>query len=131
MAESKKATTRPRRAAKADPEEAVLETIAAMPEPDRAIAERLHAVIRASAPDLTAKLWYGQPAYARGGKGGKVVCFFRGAAVDGERYLTLGFSGEAKLDEGGMWPTAYAVTALTEADEAKVGALVKQAAGSG
>ncbi len=93
MADRKKATndkaTRPRRAAKADGDDAVLATIAAMPEQDRAIGERLHAIIRASAPELTAKLWYGQPAYA---KDGKVVCFFRGAEVGKERYLTFGFS---------------------------------------
>jgi hypothetical protein len=117
--------TRPRRAAKAGGEDAVLATIAAMPEAERAIAERLHAIIRASAPELSAKLFYGQPAYA---KGGKVVCFFRGAEIDKERYLTLGFTGEANLDEGHMWPTSYALTALTAADEARIGALVKQAA---
>jgi hypothetical protein len=103
----------------------VLGLIAAMPDADRAIAERLHAVIRASAPDLTPKLWYGQPAYA---KGTKVVCFFRGAAVDGERYLTLGFSGQANLDDGQLWPTAYALTGLTKKDEARIAALVAQAA---
>ena len=117
-------TARPRRAAKADGEDAVLAVIAAMPPPDRAIGERLHAIIRASAPDLSAKPWYGQPAYA---KDGKVVCFFRGAEVDGERYLTLGFSGKANLDEGHMWPTQYALTALTAAEEARIGALVKKA----
>lgn len=122
---AKKAATRPRRAAKADGEDAVLATIAAMPGPDRAIGERLHAIIGASAPELSAKLWYGQPAYA---KDGKVVCFFRGAEIDKERYLTLGFSGEANLDEGHMWPTAYALTALSPADEARIGALVKRAA---
>jgi len=122
---AKKEAARPRRAAKADGEDAVLATIAAMPGPDRAIGERLHTIIRASAPELSAKLWYGQPAYA---KDGKVVCFFRGAEVDKERYLTLGFSGEANLDEGHMWPTAYALTALTASDEARIGAIVKQAA---
>lgn len=120
-----KKATRPRRAAKAGGEDAVLATIAAMPEAERAIGERLHAIIRASAPELTAKLFYGQPAYA---KNGKVVCFFRGAEIDKERYITLGFTGEANLDEGNMWPTSYALTALTDADEAKIGALVKQAA---
>ena len=129
MAESKKtakeAAARPRPAKKPAGEEGVLATIAEMPEPDRGIAERLHATIRAAAPDLTPKLWYGQPAYA---KGTKVVCFFRGAAVDGERYLTLGFSGEANLDDGKVWPTAYAVAGLTKADEKRIGALVKQAA---
>jgi hypothetical protein len=134
MAEKKKAennkpanneATGPRRAAKADGDDAVLATIAAMPEQDRAIGERLHAIIRGSAPELTAKLWYGQPAYA---KGAKVVCFFRGAEVDNERYLTFGFSSQANLDDGHMWPTSYALTALTAADEARIGALVKQAA---
>jgi hypothetical protein len=111
---------------KASGEDAVLATIADMPDEDRAIAERLHAVIQDSAPELSAKLWYGQPAYA---KDGKVVCFFRGAAVDKERYLSLGFSGHANLDEGNLWPTAYAVVALTKADEKKIAALVKKAAG--
>ena len=122
---AKKAATRPRRTAKADGESAVLSTIAGMSAPDRAIGERLHAIIRASAPELSPKLWYGQPAYA---KDGKVVCFFRGADVDKERYVTLGFSGHANLDDGNLWPTAYALTALTAADEARIGALVKQAA---
>ncbi len=122
---AKQGATRPRRAARAGGEDSVLATIAAMPGPDRAIAERLHAIIRASAPELSAKLWYGQPAYA---KDGRVVCFFRGSAVDKERYLTLGFSGEANLDEGHMWPTAYALTGLTAAGEARIGALVKRAA---
>lgn len=116
----------PAKKPKVDPEEAVLTTIAEMPAADRAIAERLHAVIRASAPDLAPKLWYGQPAYA---KDGKVVCFFRGAEVDGERYLSLGFSGSANLDDGNVWPTAYAVTKLTKADEKRIGALVDKAAG--
>lgn len=107
-------------------EAAVLETIASMPKPDRDIAERLHAVITTSAPDLQPKLWYSQPAYA---KAGKVIVFFRGAVVDGERYLTLGFSGAAKLDDGNVWPTAYAVVKLTKADEAMIAELVKQAAG--
>ena len=103
----------------------MLATIAAMPGTDRAIGERLHAIIRAGAPELSAKLWYGQPAYA---KNGKVVCFFRGAEVDKERYLTFGFGSEANLDEGHMWPTSYALTALTAADESRIGTLVKQAA---
>jgi hypothetical protein len=110
---------------KADGEDAVVAVIAAMPASDRSIGERLHAIIRASAPELSPKLWYGQPAYA---KGGKVVCFFRGAEVDGERYLTFGFSGAANLDEGTMWPTSYAVTGLSGADEARIRALVQQAA---
>jgi hypothetical protein len=116
-------------AAKPTGEEAVLGVIAAMAEPDRGIAERLHAVIRSSAPELVPRLWYGQPAYARPGRGGKVVCFFRGAATDGERYLTLGFSGEATLDDGNLWPTAYAVIGLAAADERAVGELVRKAAG--
>ena len=124
MAESKKAAPRPKKA-KADPEEEVLATIAAMPDPDRAIAEELHATIRTAAPELQPKLWYKQPAYA---KDGKVVCFFRGAAVDGERYLSFGFSGEANLDDGGMWPTAFAITKLSAADAKRIGALVAQAA---
>ncbi|MBS3967319.1 MAG: DUF1801 domain-containing protein [Truepera sp.] len=111
---------------KAEGESDVLAAIAAMPEPDRTISQRLHGVIRASAPELAAKLWYGQPAYA---KDGKVVCFFRAAEVDKERYLTLGFTSSAKLDEGRLWPTAYALTALTAADEARIGALVKKAVG--
>jgi hypothetical protein len=123
--DAKKGSSRPRRAAKAGGEDAVLATIAEMPVPDRALAERLHEIIRSSAPDLTARLWYGQPAYA---KDGKVICFFRGAAVDKERYLTFGFSSDAQLDDGNMWPTAYAVTALSAADEARIGELVKQAA---
>lgn len=113
---------------KKDPTEEVLETIAAMSERDRAIAERLHEIITASAPDLTPRLWYKQPAYARGGAKGTVVCFFRGADVDGERYLSLGFSGDATLDDGGLWPTAYAVTAIGDAEAARIAALVKQAA---
>jgi uncharacterized protein YdhG (YjbR/CyaY superfamily) len=111
---------------KKDPEAEVLEKIAAMTDADRAIAEPLHALIRESAPELTPKLWYGQPAYA---KGGKVIVFFRGADVDGERYLTLGFSGNAQLDDGNLWPTAYAVTGLTAEDEARIAELVRTAAG--
>jgi hypothetical protein len=110
---------------KADGEDAVLAAISAMPDWERAIGERLHEIIRASAPELMARLWYGQPAYA---KKGKIVCFFRGAEVDNERYVTLGFSGDANLDDGHMWPTAYALTGLTPADEERIGALVKQAA---
>lgn len=122
---AKKATDGPRKAAKPDPEVAVLEVIASMPPSDRAICEGLHRVIRASAPELSPKLWYGQPAYA---KGGKVVCFFRGAEIDGERYVTLGFSGQANLDDGHLWPTAYALTGLTDTDEATVAELVRKAA---
>jgi uncharacterized protein YdhG (YjbR/CyaY superfamily) len=110
--------------AKADGESAVLAKIAEMPEPDRVLGERLHAVIRASAPTLSPKLWYGMPAYA---KDGKVVCFFQSAQKFKTRYATFGFNAEANLDEGTMWPTAYALTELTADDEARIGALVKKA----
>ena len=109
---------------KADGESAVLAKIAEMPESDRAMAKRLHAVIKASAPALEPKLWYGMPAYA---KDGKVVCFFQSAQKFKTRYATFGFSDEAKLDEGTMWPNAFALTKLTAADEARIGALVKKA----
>jgi uncharacterized protein YdhG (YjbR/CyaY superfamily) len=122
--ELKAAARRGPRAAKADEESAVLEKIAEMPEPDRAIGERLHAIIKASAPDLSPKLWYGMPAYA---KDGKVVCFFQSAQKFKSRYATLGFSDEANLDEGTMWPSAFALTKLTAANEARIGALVKKA----
>lgn len=112
---------------KKDPTEEVLETIAAMSERDRPIAERLHQVITTAAPDLSPRLWYKQPAYAAGGATGKVVCFFRGADVDGERYVSLGFSGEASLDEGGLWPTAYAVTEVGDAEAEQITALVRNA----
>jgi uncharacterized protein YdhG (YjbR/CyaY superfamily) len=102
----------------------VLAKIAEMPQPDRAMAERLHAIIRASAPGLSPKLWYGMPAYARDGK---VVCFFQAAQKFRTRYATLGFSDRATLDEGDMWPTAFALKELTAAEEAKIGALVKRA----
>lgn len=114
-------------AAKKDPTAEVLETIAAMTDRDRTVAERLHEVITSAAPELSPRLWYKQPAYAVGGPKGKVVCFFRGADVDGERYLSLGFSGEARLDDGGMWPTAYAVTEVDDAAADRISALVKQA----
>lgn len=100
--------------------------IAEMPPADRKIAERLHEVITEAAPDLAPKTWYKQPAYA---KDGKVVVFFRGAAIDAERYLTLGFSGDAQLDDGSMWPTAYAVTDVTDADAERIAALVRTAVG--
>ena len=122
--ELKAAARRGPRADKADGESAVLAKIAEMPEPDRAMAERLHAVIKASAPALSPRLWYGMPAYARDGK---VVCFFQSAQKFKTRYATLGFSDEANLDEGAMWPTAFALTELTAADEARIGALVKKA----
>jgi hypothetical protein len=114
-----------RDADKADGESAVLAKIAELPQPDRAMAERLHAIITASAPALSPKLWYGMPAYARDGK---VVCFFQSAEKFKTRYATLGFSDSASLDEGAMWPTSFALTKLTAADEERIGALVKKAA---
>ena len=109
---------------RADGESDVLAKIAEMPEPERAMAERLHAIIKASAPGLAPKTWYGMPAYA---KDGKVVCFFQSAGKFKTRYATFGFSDEANLDEGTMWPTAFALTELTAADEVRIGALVKKA----
>ena len=106
-------------------ESAVLAKIAELPEPDRAMAERLHAVIKASAPGLSPRLWYGMPAYANDGN---VVCFFQSAQKFDTRYATLGYSDKAKLDDGAMWPTAFALMALTAAEEARIGALVKKAA---
>ncbi len=123
--ELKAAARRGSRAGKADGERDVLAKIAEMPEPDRSMAERLHAVIKASAPALSPRLWYGMPAYARDGK---VVCFFQSAQKFKTRYATFGFSDEANLDEGAMWPTAFALTELTAAAEARIGALVKKAA---
>ena len=114
------------RADKADPESAVLAKIAEMPEPDRAMAERLHAVVKASAPVLSSRLWYGMPAYA---KAGKVVCFFQSSQKFKTRYSTFGFSDQANLDEGAMWPVAFALTDLTAAEEARIGELVRRAAG--
>ncbi|ROT32200.1 iron chaperone [Micromonospora sp. HM5-17] len=113
-----------RRGAKADPEGEVLAKIAEMSESDRTIAERLHNLIKATAPALTPRLWYGMPAYARDGK---VVCFFQSAAKFKTRYATLGFSDEANLDEGTMWPTSFALTRLTADDEARISALVRRA----
>jgi uncharacterized protein YdhG (YjbR/CyaY superfamily) len=112
-------------AGNADGERDVLAKIAAMGAPDRAMAKRLHAIIKASAPALSPKTWYGMPAYA---KDGKVVCFFQGAQKFKTRYATLGFSDAANLDEGAMWPVAFALKKLTAAEEARIGALVKQAA---
>jgi uncharacterized protein YdhG (YjbR/CyaY superfamily) len=112
------------RAGKADGESDVLAKIAEMPEPDRAMAERLHAIIKASAPALSPKTWYGMPAYA---KDGKVVCYFTPASKFKERYATFGFNATANLDEGAMWPTSFALTELTAAEEARIGALVKKA----
>jgi uncharacterized protein YdhG (YjbR/CyaY superfamily) len=116
-----------RRAAggKAEGESALLAKIAEMPASDRAIAKRIHAIIKASAPTLAPKTWYSMPAYAN--KDGKVVCFFQSAAKFKSRYATLGFSDPANLDEGAMWPTAFALKELTAADEARIGALVKKA----
>ena len=110
----------------ADGESAVRAAIAAMSPKDRALAKRLHELIKGTAPDLTPKTWYGMPAYA---KDGKVVCFFRNAGKFKERYAMFGFNDSAKLDEGSMWPVAFAVKELTAADEARIGALVKKAVG--
>ncbi|WP_159847691.1 iron chaperone [Nocardia sp. CY41] len=123
-AELKTAARRGSRAAKADGENDVLAKIAGMSESDRVMAERLHAVVKASAPDLSPKLWYGMPAYA---KDGKVVCFFQSAAKFKSRYATFGFNDIANLDDGTVWPTAFALTKLTAADEAMIGDLVKKA----
>ena len=112
------------RADKAEGESAVLAKIAGMPEPDRVLGERLHAIIKASAPALSPRLWYGMPAYARDGN---VVCFFQSAEKFKTRYMTLGFSDKANLDEGAMWPTAFALKELTAAEEARISALVKKA----
>jgi uncharacterized protein YdhG (YjbR/CyaY superfamily) len=105
-------------------ERAVLEKIAEMAEPDRSLAERFHAIVQAAAPTLSPKTWYGMPAYARDGA---VVCFFQSARKFKTRYATLGFSDEANLDDGSMWPTAFALTALTPADEARIAELVRKA----
>jgi uncharacterized protein YdhG (YjbR/CyaY superfamily) len=111
-------------ARKADGESALLAKVAEMKGPDRAMAERLHAIITASAPELAPKTWYGMPAYA---KDGKVLCFFQSAEKFNARYATFGFSDEANLDDGAMWPTSFALKELTTADEARIEALVKQA----
>ncbi|HUF50638.1 MAG TPA: hypothetical protein VMN60_07395 [Longimicrobiales bacterium] len=108
----------------ADGESDVLAKIAGMQEPDRAMARRLHAIVKANGPVLSPKTWYGMPAYARDGK---VVCFFQSAQKFKSRYATFGFSDEANLDEGSMWPTSFALKELTAAEEARIGALVKQA----
>lgn len=115
-----------RRTAKADAERDVLAKLAEMPAADRVIGERLHRIIRAAAPELAPKLWYGMPAYARDGK---IVCFFQGAYKFKARYATLGFNDPASLDDGTMWPTAFALTTVTDADEARIAVLVKRAAG--
>jgi uncharacterized protein YdhG (YjbR/CyaY superfamily) len=122
--EQKAAARRGRGAAAAEGESDVLAKIAEMPEQDRVLAERVHAIIKASAPSLTPRTWYGMPAYA---KDGKVLCFFQSGQKFKTRYATLGFSDQANLDEGAMWPTSYALTELTSADEARIGALVQKA----
>jgi len=111
-------------ARRAEGEKAVLAKIAEMPEPDRAMAERLHAIIKESAPELAPRTWYGMPAYA---KEGKVVCYFTAASKFKERYASFGFNDKAKLDEGNMWPTSFALKQLTAAEEARIAALVKKA----
>ncbi len=112
---------------RAEGESAVLAAIAAMPEPDRTLAKRLHAIIQAVAPDLWPKTWYGMPAY--GNKDGNVVCFFQGAYKFKARYATIGFNDKAKLDEGAMWPVAFALKELKAAEEKRISALVKKAVG--
>lgn len=123
--ELKTAARRGSRATKADGEQDVLAKIAEMKESDRVLAERIHAVIKTNAPGLSPKLWYGMPAYA---KDGKVVCFFRSAEKFKTRYATLGFEDKANLDDGTMWPTSFALTGLSAADEALIGELVQKAA---
>jgi uncharacterized protein YdhG (YjbR/CyaY superfamily) len=122
--EVKAEARRGRRAGKADAERDLLAKVAGMPEADRAMAERVHAIVMASAPALTPKTWYGMPAYA---KDGKVVCFFQAADKFKSRYATLGFDVAANLDEGTMWPVAFALTGLTAAEEARIAELVKKA----
>ena len=112
--------------ARRDADSALLAKIAEMPEPDRAMAERLHAIVKASAPSLSPKTWYGMPAYA---KAGKVVCFFQSGEKFKSRYATFGFNDAANLDEGAMWPTSFALTELTATEEARISALVKKAVG--
>jgi len=112
---------------KAEGESALLAKIAEMQEPDRAMAERLHEIVKASAPSLAPKTWYGMPAYAN--KDGKVVCFFQSAQKFNARYATLGFNNAANLDEGAMWPTSFALKELTDTEEARIGALVERAVG--
>jgi len=114
-----------RGAARADGEKDLLAKIAEMPDSDRVMAERIHALITSTAPDLSPKTWYGMPAYANGD--GKIVCFFQAADKFKYRYATFGFNEDANLDEGSMWPTAFALTKLTAADEARIAALVKKA----
>ena len=114
-----------RGAARADGEKDLLAKIAEMPDSDRAMAERIHALVKATAPDLSPKTWYGMPAYANGD--GKIVCFFQAADKFKYRYATFGFNEDANLDDGSMWPTAFALTKLTTADEKRIGDLVKKA----
>ena len=123
--ELKTAARRGGRASKADGEQDVLDKISEMPEADRVMAEKIHAIVKENAPDLTPRTWYGMPAYA---KDGSVLCFFRPAPKFKERYATFGFNDNAHLDDGNMWPVAYALNKLTKADEAKIAALVKKAA---
>lgn len=115
-----------KQAKKDEGEAEVLAAIAAMPEPDRVISERLHDIIKASAPALLPRTWYGMPAYSNGDK---IICFFRGTKKFGERYMTLGFNDTANLDEGGLWAVQFALTSLTPDEEAKIVALVKKAVG--
>ncbi|MBS2964526.1 DUF1801 domain-containing protein [Actinocrinis puniceicyclus] len=122
--ELKSAARRGPRATKADGESDVLAKIAEMVEPDRSMADRIHALVKVHAPQLTPRLWYGMPAYA---KDGKIVCFFQTSQKFKTRYSTLGFNDAARLDEGTMWPTAFALTELTAADEARIGALLTRA----
>jgi uncharacterized protein YdhG (YjbR/CyaY superfamily) len=122
--EMKTAARRGTRASKADGEKDILAKIAEMPDSDRVLAERIHAIVKENAPELTPRTWYGMPAYA---KDGKVLCFFQSAAKFKARYATFGFNDVAKLDEGSMWPTAFALTKLTAANEKQIAALVKRA----
>ena len=122
--EAMKEILQERSSGKSEGESAVLLKIAEMPEPDRAMAKRIHVIIKASAPELAMRTWYGMPAYA---KGDKIICFFQAANKFKARYATLGFSDKANLDDGAMWPTSFALTKLTAAEEAKIAALVKKA----
>jgi uncharacterized protein YdhG (YjbR/CyaY superfamily) len=124
MKERVKELKKTARGGKADGESDVLSKIAEMPEADRVMAERIHAIVKASAPDLSPRTWYGMPAYA---KDGKVLCFFRSAQKFKTRYATFGFSDKANLDDGAMWPTDFAVKKVTKTEEARIAALVKQA----
>lgn len=125
-AEARTETRRRKSGGKADGESELLAKVAQMPEADRLLAERIHAIVKVNAPELEPKTWYGMPAYARDGK---VVCFFQNAAKFKSRYATLGFNDAANLDEGAMWPTSFALTKLTADDEVRIAALVKRAVG--